>query len=162
MYNATKKATLTLALLFLAQPLTALATPYPDDEIQPGDLLFFWISDKGRHVGIYLEDGMFFHASTSEGVTLSRLDADYWRYRLISVRRVNHDVSLDAFKQAFKRYDPAPYKFGAEGPNRFDCSGLVQRVFREHGVDLPRTTRTQLRTGRKIMSGRDYLLRSRR
>ncbi len=162
MYTATKKATLTLALFFLAQPLLATAIPYNDDEIQPGDLLFFWISDKGRHVGIYLEDGVFFHASTSEGVTLSRLDADYWRYRLISVRRINHDVSLEAFKRAFKRYDPAPYKYGAVGPNRFDCSGLVQRVFKEHGVDLPRTTRTQLREGWKVMSGRDYLLRNRR
>ncbi len=162
MHSATKRITFFFALLFLSQPLLALATPLPDDEIQPGDLLFFWISDKGRHVGIYLEDGTFFHASTSEGVTISRLDADYWRYRLISVRRVNHNVSLDAFKRAFKQYDPASYKFGAVGPSRFDCSGLVQRVFKEHGVDLPRTTHTQLRTGYKVMSGRDYLRRNRR
>ena len=160
MQTATTKATLTLALLFFSQPL--FAASMPDDDIQPGDLLFFWISDKGRHVGIYLEDGKFFHASTSEGVTISRLDADYWRYRLISVRRVNHDVSLDALKRAFRKYDPAAYKYGAIGPNRFDCSGLVQRVFKEHGVTLPRTTRTQLRTGYKVMSGSDYLRRNRR
>ena len=159
-----KRATYYLFILFLYHPLTSFAAPapLPDDDIRPGDLLFFWISDKGRHVGIYLEDGVFFHASTSEGVTLSRLDADYWRYRLISVRRVNHAVSLDQFRQAFDRYDHASYKFGSEGPNRFDCSGLVHRVYKEHGIDLPRTTKIQLFTGRKIMSGRDYLLRNRR
>lgn len=153
-----------VALLFLSQPMFSLAAPLPliDDEIKPGDLLFFWISDKGRHVGIYLEDGLFFHASTSEGVTVSRLDADYWRYRLISVRRVNHDVSLNQLKHAYDRYDNALYKFGSEGPNRFDCSGLVQRVFKEHGIALPRTTKIQLQTGRKVMSGRDYLLRNRK
>ncbi len=158
-----KRATYYLFILFLYQPLASIAVPapFPDDDIRPGDLLFFWISDKGRHVGIYLEDGVFFHASTSEGVTLSRLDADYWRYRLISVRRVNHSVSLDQFRQAFDHYDHASYKFGSEGPNRFDCSGLVQRVYKEHGIDLPRTTKIQLFTGRKIMSGRDYLLRNR-
>lgn len=164
MKNATKNFSLCITIFFLLQPALALAsTPlFPDDDIKPGDLLFFWISDKGRHVGIYLEDGVFFHASTSEGVTLSRLDADYWRYRLISVRRIRHDVSLNEFRQAFKQHDHALYRLGSEGPNRFDCSALVQRVFKDHGIALPRTTKVQLRTGRKIMSGRQYLLRNRR
>lgn len=161
MKTATRKATLYVVFIFLCQPLLALAAPLPDDEIQPGDLLFFWISEKGRHVGIYLGDDVFFHASTSEGVTLSKLNADYWRYRLISVRRVNHRLTASQLKKAYNRYDNALYKFGSEGPDRFDCSGLVQRVFKEHGVQLPRTTKVQLRTGRKIMSGRDYLLRNR-
>ena len=161
-----KKALLFSALLFcfIGQPLLAYTAPdpVPSNEIRPGDLVFFWISEKGRHVGVYLEDGLFFHASRSEGVTLSRLDDDYWRYRLISVRRVNHDISHAALKRAFNKYDGAPYRYGSEGPHRFDCSGLVWRIFGEHGVDLPRTTKVQLRTGTKILSGRDYLIRNRR
>ena len=161
-----KTASLSAACLvfLLLQPRLISAESYtvPLDEIQAGDLLFFWISDKGRHVGVYLEDGVFFHASTSVGVTLSNLDDDYWRYRLISVRRVNHGISLQKLESAFAKYDHAPYRFGSTGPDRFDCSGLVWRVFGEHGVDVPRTTKTQLRTGALVMSGRNYLLRNRR
>jgi len=33
-----------------------------------------------------------------------------------------------------------PYRWGAAGPNAFDCSGLVQFVYGSLGVNLPRTT----------------------
>lgn len=36
-----------------------------------------------------------------------------------------------------------PYAYGAEGPDAFDCSGLVQYVFGKLGHDLPRTTQAQ-------------------
>lgn len=55
----------------------------------PGDLLFFktgWFSD---HVGIYLEDGNFFHASTSSGVRVSSLEESYWRQTFDMAKRVD-------------------------------------------------------------------------
>ena len=44
-----------------------------------GDILFF-TNSKGKvsHVGIYLKEGLFAHASTSNGVSVSRLDDTYW------------------------------------------------------------------------------------
>lgn len=36
-----------------------------------------------------------------------------------------------------------PYRWGAAGPNSFDCSGLVQYVYKRLGVNLPRTTWSQ-------------------
>jgi hypothetical protein len=36
-----------------------------------------------------------------------------------------------------KSYEGFPYVFGAEGPNKFDCSGLIYWVFKEAG-ELPR------------------------
>jgi hypothetical protein len=36
-----------------------------------------------------------------------------------------------------------PYQFGDEGPNSFDCSGLMQWVFRHVGITLPRTAHEQ-------------------
>src|SRR5262245_7830437 len=36
-----------------------------------------------------------------------------------------------------------PYVFGAEGPNSFDCSGLVWAAYRSAGVTLPRIARDQ-------------------
>jgi cell wall-associated NlpC family hydrolase len=37
----------------------------------------------------------------------------------------------------------APYEYGAAGPSAFDCSGLVQYVYHELGVALPRTAASQ-------------------
>lgn len=39
----------------------------------------------------------------------------------------------------------APYKFGGSGPKAFDCSGLVQFVYDELGIDVPRTAAEQYR-----------------
>ena len=56
------------------------------DQLIPGDLVFF--RRRGtRHVGVYLGDGEFIHASSSRGVTISELDSTYWtRYYWMSRR----------------------------------------------------------------------------
>lgn len=48
-------------------------------QLQPGDLVFFKTGFFQRHVGIYVSDSRFAHASTSSGVMLSSLDNSYWR-----------------------------------------------------------------------------------
>lgn len=40
-----------------------------------------------------------------------------------------------------------PYQGGATGPNSFDCSGLVQYVYNQVGISLPRTTYQQEYSG---------------
>ena len=55
--------------------------------LREGDLVFFTSSRSGRkvaHVGIYLKDGKFIHASTSQGVIVSRLDEPYYTKHWIS------------------------------------------------------------------------------
>jgi cell wall-associated NlpC family hydrolase len=37
-----------------------------------------------------------------------------------------------------------PYRWGAEGPNAFDCSGLTWAAWRAAGVTIPRTAAGQL------------------
>ncbi|WP_344829793.1 C40 family peptidase [Actinocorallia longicatena] len=39
-----------------------------------------------------------------------------------------------------KKKKGKPYRYGAAGPNSFDCSGLVGYAYRKAGVKLPRTT----------------------
>lgn len=46
-----------------------------------------------------------------------------------------------------------PYVWGASGPSSFDCSGLVQYVFGQHGVSLPRTSAEQAKVGVSIPKG---------
>lgn len=43
-----------------------------------------------------------------------------------------------------------PYIWGATGPNAFDCSGLVQYVYRQVGISLPRTTYQQEYQGKAV------------
>lgn len=50
------------------------------NELQPGDLVFFNPGTKAvSHVGIYVGDGRFAHASVSGGVVISALDTAYYR-----------------------------------------------------------------------------------
>lgn len=51
-------------------------------KLKAGDLLFFATSGNKKkisHVGIFLKDGYFVHASTSRGVIVSHLDEDYYK-----------------------------------------------------------------------------------
>ena len=49
----------------------------------------------------------------------------------------------------------SPYKYGANGPYRFDCSGLTQYAFKKAGKTLPRTAGQQYNKTRHISaSGR--------
>lgn len=59
--------------------------------LREGDLVFFSSSRSERkvaHVGIYLKDGKFIHASTSSGVIVSRLDEKYYTQHWLSGGRV--------------------------------------------------------------------------
>lgn len=46
-----------------------------------------------------------------------------------------------------------PYVWGAEGPDAFDCSGLVCYVYAQIGVYLPRVTFSQVHCGRGVLPG---------
>ena len=50
----------------------------------------------------------------------------------------------------------SPYAWGATGPTRFDCSGLVVWSFAQVGVQVPRTSQEQARSGMPV--ARDQVL----
>ncbi|MER3401934.1 MAG: hypothetical protein C4337_01185 [Armatimonadota bacterium] len=66
--------------------------PVPRDQLQPGDLVFFrtqgrWVS----HVGIYIGNGKFIHASSARGrVRIDSLNSGYYNKRYAGARRVPH------------------------------------------------------------------------
>ncbi|MGB9097555.1 bifunctional murein DD-endopeptidase/murein LD-carboxypeptidase [Erwinia sp.] len=57
-------------------------------KLRPGDLVLFRAGSTGRHVGIYLGNDNFVHASTSSGVMISNLNDSYWKTRYREARRV--------------------------------------------------------------------------
>ncbi|WP_245597663.1 C40 family peptidase [Psychromonas aquimarina] len=59
-----------------------------EKDLQAGDLVFFKTSWKVRHVGIYITDRQFLHASTSRGVMISSLDNVYWKSNYWQARRL--------------------------------------------------------------------------
>ncbi|MCX6139407.1 MAG: C40 family peptidase [Candidatus Kapabacteria bacterium] len=59
-------------------------------DLQFGDLVFFHTRRHAyvSHVGVYLGDNLFAHASSRYGVTISSLESTYYSKRLIGVRRL--------------------------------------------------------------------------
>ncbi len=65
-------------------------TPVSRDQLQPGDLVFFQTYRRGAsHVGIYIGNGKFIHASSAGGrVRVDSLNDGYYRARYLGARRV--------------------------------------------------------------------------
>lgn len=61
------------------------------DELHEGDLVFFNTHGGVSHVGLYLYNDYFVHASASQGVTISSLDDSYYAKRFICGGRVEED-----------------------------------------------------------------------
>ena len=56
-------------------------------KLKEGDLVFFHNGRKKKHathVGIYLKEDKFIHASTSKGVSIGNLNEDYWEKHWLS------------------------------------------------------------------------------
>jgi cell wall-associated NlpC family hydrolase len=61
------------------------ATKVKKEKLQMGELVFFKINtEKVGHVGIFLQESYFIHASSSKGVMVSSLDLEYWTKYFVS------------------------------------------------------------------------------
>lgn len=68
----------------------ALGADIDREDLHFGDLVFFNTRRRVRpgHVGIYIGDNLFAHASRKLGVTVSSLDEDYYSNRFMGGRRM--------------------------------------------------------------------------
>lgn len=59
---------------------------------------------------------------------------------------------VDNIIETGKQYLGVPYKFGAKSgiTSAFDCSSLMQYIFKQNGIDLPRSSRQQALVGTKV------------
>lgn len=63
--------------------------PISTTELVAGDLVFFSTYTYGAsHVGIYLGDNTFIHASSSRGISVDSLGSSYWSSHYIGARRI--------------------------------------------------------------------------
>jgi len=58
------------------------------NQLRIGDLVFFKITRSIRHVGIYMGNDRFLHASTKKGVKISSLNNIYWKPRFWFAKRL--------------------------------------------------------------------------
>ena len=64
-------------------------------EIREGDLIFFNTTGGVSHVGMYLQNNKFLHASSAGGVMISDMYEDYWMRKFIGAGRIE-DAQLTA------------------------------------------------------------------
>lgn len=72
-----------------SQEQAKVGSPVDSDDLKFGDLVFFnTTGEPASHVGIYLGDDLFAHASVSFGVTISSLQSTYYKNRFEQARRI--------------------------------------------------------------------------
>ena len=58
----------------------SMVNPISKADLEEGDLVFFKIGSRSiTHMGVYMGNNKFAHASTSKGVMISDLEEAYWR-----------------------------------------------------------------------------------
>jgi NlpC/P60 family len=106
-------------------------------ELQTGDLVFFANQGKKKkkrrinHVGVYLSDGQFIHASSSEGIIVSSLGEKYWKQRFVGSKRHMALTSAgDSDDFRFESYTAIPVHengvFTLYNRNQFSSNSPVQ------------------------------------
>lgn len=71
-----------------------MGTKVAKADLEAGDLVFFNTNGKGvSHVGVYVGDNKFAHASSSKGIKVSSLGESYYSKRYVGAKRItNSDV----------------------------------------------------------------------
>ena len=64
-----------------------IGKPIKKSELETGDLVFFKTGVRDRHVGVYMGNGKFMHASI-KGVKFTKLDKPYYKRKYWTSRRV--------------------------------------------------------------------------
>lgn len=77
----------------------------PRSKVRAGDLVFFRPENEWNHVGVYLGNGTFAHASSSDGVTKDQFGAPYWnRYYWTARRPLKPSVLPDSLTSELVAY----------------------------------------------------------
>ena len=81
------KTKLNIALPHNAASMFKMGSAVKAADLKEGDLVFFGNVWGINHVGIFLNGNRFTHASSSQGVTITPMEMDYWKSRYKGARR---------------------------------------------------------------------------
>ncbi|MDB5020010.1 MAG: glycoside hydrolase [Pedobacter sp.] len=83
-----------------SRDIFSMVNPLPKDELKEGDLVFFKIHSASiTHIGIYLGDDRFAHASVSRGVVISNLNEPYYSRYFYKGGRILDPVKKDLIEE---------------------------------------------------------------
>ncbi len=69
---------------------------------------------------------------------------------LITIYALAQNSQASTIEALAKRYIGGKYIWGGETPKGFDCSGYTQYIYKQIGINLPRTALLQSKVGKKI------------
>ena len=69
---------------------------------------------------------------------------------LITLYALAQNSQASTIEALAKRYIGGKYIWGGETPKGFDCSGYTQYIYKQVGINLPRTALLQSEVGEKI------------
>ncbi|WP_333542085.1 C40 family peptidase [Desulforamulus ruminis] len=153
------KDTLNIQLSVFSDRIYEMGESISKEELQAGDLVFF--QGSSLIPGIYKGNGMFI-VQTTEGVAERDIESEYWSDIYAGAKRLteadiyysqpeNYKEHENLVIQEAMKYIGTPYLLGGETMDGFDCSYLVQTVFRDaKNIYLPRITYKQCEVGETI------------
>ncbi|OPX89847.1 MAG: Gamma-DL-glutamyl hydrolase precursor [Pelotomaculum sp. PtaB.Bin104] len=153
------KDTLDIQLSVFSDRIYEIGESISKEDLQPGDLVFF----RGSSLipGIYKGNGMFI-VQTTEGVAERDIESEYWSGIYVGAKRLtgadiyysrpeNYKENENSVIREAMKYIGTPYLLGGDTIDGFDCSYLVQTVFRDaNNIYLPRITYKQCEVGETI------------
>ena len=87
--------------------------------------------------------------ATTTGTTTQAAPVSIHTRQLVASKR-KVDVKKEMKTAAAQK--GKPYRYGAAGPNAFDCSGFTSYVLKKQGIKLPRTAAAQYRHTKRVSS----------
>ncbi|MFZ5969932.1 MAG: C40 family peptidase [Bacillota bacterium] len=153
------KETLDIQLSVFSDRIYEVGESISKEDLQPGDLVFF--QGSSLIPGIYKGNGMFI-VQTTEGVAERDIESEYWSAIYVGAKRLteadiyysqpeNYREHENVVIREAMKYIGTPYLLGGETTDGFDCSYLVQTVFRDvKNIYLPRITYKQAVVGETI------------
>ncbi|HZH62224.1 MAG TPA: NlpC/P60 family protein [Metabacillus sp.] len=125
----------------------------PVKDLKVGDIMFFSTYKPGAsHAGIYVGNDEFIHASSSKGVTVSKVSEAYWKTRYLGSKRHNElssDLSFSTDAEAQKLWQTAANYY-----MNSNVTAQNQELINSYNV-----LRTQVALNSNT-SGGEYLLRT--
>ena len=117
--------------------------------LAPGD---YHGIELGFHLGVHRRTRSDqTHPTTTETVLSSPPTASATRTALLNDGVTGDDANtLSAVVQTALDVMGSPYRWGGDGEEGFDCSGLIHYAFDKHGITLPRRSVDQAREGQVI------------
>lgn len=157
------KDILDIQLSVFADRIYEIGESISKQDLQAGDLVFF--QGSSLIPGIYKGNGIFIVQTKTNGVAESDIESEYWSPIYKGARRLTEADIYYSQPENYKehenlvireamKYIGTPYLMGGGTIDGFDCSYLVQTVFRDaKNIYLPRITYKQYVLGENIDYG---------